>query len=359
MELSDHFEKFMPFKKDLQELLKKYGLKPNKFLGQNFLIDRAVLKKIIEAADLSKADTVLEIGPGLGILTEELAKNAGGVIAVEKDKKMAEIVRNVLNDRNVRNVEIVERDILKTDISRLLFCHPEARESGPKDLRRMPVMDSHPREILHRRMAVQNDKHLDYKVVANIPYYLTSRLIRKFLESENPPAEMILMLQKEVAQRICARPPKMSLLAVATQFYAIAKICAIVSKKSFWPQPKVDSAIIRIAPYPSTGSGHSLLPEQSDQGERNRRLFFEVVKAGFTHPRKQLINNLTHSLKINRFQIATALKKIGLAPQQRAESLNVNDWIRLANVLNLGDSGDVTRRQSRQNLPDSKNSHSS
>jgi len=312
----------MSLKTDLKSLIQKYDLKPNKLLGQNFLIDQNVLKKIIAAADLSKNDTVLEIGPGLGTLTEALAREAERVIAIEKDKKMAEVVKNVLSDRNIRNVEIVEGDILKI---------PNTKYQTQK-----------------------------YKVVANIPYYLTARLIRKFLEIEDPPSEMILMIQKEVAQRICARPPslrsgasgqakppKMSLLAVSVQFYAEPKIIDYVSKKSFWPAPKVDSAILKITPYATPICGFhtdntdkeicvsaSELPEPEGRRRAFRVLFFKVVRAGFSHPRKQLIGNLSSGLKINREKISQVLKKIGTAPEQRAESLNVEDWKKLTEILN-------------------------
>jgi len=331
----------MPEKYILKDLLEKHDLKPKKLLGQNFLVDRNVLEQIIAAADLSKNDTVLEVGPGLGILTEELAKHAGRVVAVEKDKKMAEVVRTVLNDRKVKNVEIIEGDILKIKDGSFFIRHPDPPAGGEGSLenaRPTFVGDSSP-----RHSGAQNDNISNYKLVANIPYYLTARLIRKFLESANPPTEMILMLQKEVAQRICAQPPKMSLLAVATQFYAEPKIISYVSKNSFWPSPKVDSAIIKMTPHrghpeaPSGGEGspahagrHSSEILRFAQNDEKNQRFFRIVKAGFAHPRKQLINNLSQGLKIDRTQIVAALKKIDLSPEQRAETLSIKDWIDLA-----------------------------
>jgi len=322
---------------DLKTILKKYDLKPNKLLGQNFLIDRTVLEKIIGAADLSKKDTVLEVGPGLGILTEELAKHAGGVIAVEKDKGLASFLQKRFG--RVKNIDILQGDAMK-------FNSPQP----PLKLR------GGEGELYH------------YKLVANIPYYLTSHLIRKFLEAENPPAQIVLMVQKEVAQRICAKPPEMSLLAVSVQFYAEPKIISFVSKKSFWPRPKVDSAIIKITPR-DTNTCHScpesVIPAKAGiqfgvNSSRNpgisgsripevnashyngagkcgtteeKKKFFTVVKAGFSHPRKQLINNLSQGLKIDRIKLVEILKKIGLAPQQRAETLSVEDWIKLTKQL--------------------------
>jgi 16S rRNA (adenine1518-N6/adenine1519-N6)-dimethyltransferase len=265
---------------EIKNLLKKYDIKPNKLMGQNFLIDENVLDKIIEAADLpagrqgiKKDDTILEVGPGLGILTIELAKRAKRVIAIEKDKKLAGILNDELKIEEIKNVEIVQGDILKVLDSKFL------------------ILDS-------------------YKLIANIPYYLTSTLIRKFLETAQQPKSMILMVQKEVAQRICARPPKMSILSVAVQFYAKPEIIDIVSKNSFYPIPKVDSAIIKIVPHSNVGRATSYI---------NTKKFFELVKAGFSSKRKMLKNNLPE----------VDLEKIGLNPMIRAENLSINDWIKI------------------------------
>jgi len=154
-------------------------------------------------------------------------------------------------------------------------------------------------------------------VVANIPYYLTSPLIRKFLEEKNPPQEMVLMLQKEVAQRICSKPPDMNLLAVSVQFYAEPKIISYVSKNCFWPAPKIDSAIIKI------------IPKIKKQIKND--LFFKVVKAGFSQPRKQLVNNLSKTLKLTKEQTIALLIKNNIKPNQRAETLSIEDWIKLTN----------------------------
>jgi len=265
----------------IKELLAKHGTRPSKGLGQNFLIDKNVLDKIIDSADIKPSDIILEVGPGIGILTQELAKKAKQVIAVEKDKKMCEILEKTLS--NYKNMEIIQGDILKLDIFKL---------------------------ISNFKFQISN-----FKVVANIPYYLTSPLIRKFLESNNPPQEMILMLQKEVAQRICSKPPDMSLLAVSVQFYAEPKIVYYVSKNCFWPSPKVDSAIIKIIPRPSALNSAS-----------SRDSFFKVVKAGFSQPRKQLLGNLSKMLKLDRVQTEKWLKKNQINPKQRAETLSVGDW---------------------------------
>jgi 16S rRNA (adenine1518-N6/adenine1519-N6)-dimethyltransferase len=276
----------MTLKDNLKNLLEKYKIKPNKRLGQNFLIDENVLKKIIAAAEISPQETILDIGPGLGALTQELVKKAKKVIAVEKDKKMAGILKQTFKD--CANLEIIQGDILKI-----------APPTAPK-------------------------------IVANIPYYLTSPLIRLFLESKNPPREMILTLQKEVGQRICAKPGQMSLLSVSVQIYSQPKIVGYISKKSFWPMPKVDSAIVKIIPY-----------RQRDCFARQRRarndraLFFKIVKAGFASPRKQLANNLADKLGIEKEEIKRALIECGFNIQTRAQNLSVEDWERLIKELSL------------------------
>jgi len=267
----------------IKELFSKYETKASKGLGQNFLIDKNALGKIISAADLKVGDTILEVGPGIGTLTQELAKTAKKIIAVEKSEVMCKILEETIKD--FKNVEIKNDDILQ-------YEPPETK----------------------------------YKLIANIPYYLTSPLIRKFLETKNPPEFMVLMIQKEVAQRICSKPPHMSLLAISVQFYAKPKIIDYVSKNCFWPAPKIDSAIIKIEP-------HNIESEKIDAD-----LFFKVVKAGFSQPRKQLVNNLAtlkslNGVKLTKEQISSWLLKNNLSANQRAETLEVSDWIKLANSL--------------------------
>ena len=269
-------------RKNIKDLLNKHQLRPLKRFGQNFLIDKRALKKMLAAAELTSQDTVLEIGPGIGTLTQELAKKASKVIAIEKDRNMVDILKETLKD--FKNIEIIQADI---------------RKWNPK-------------------YKIQNTK---YKVVGNLPFYLTVSLVRKFLElpENSSPQVMVLGVQKEVGQRICAKPPHMSLLAVSVQFYATPEIISYVSKKSFWPQPKVDGAIIKIIPQP---------PLIGD-----RDLFFKVVKAGFSQPRKQLINNLSKQLKIDRRKIQVWLLKNLVQPTQRAETLSIDDWLNLTRTF--------------------------
>lgn len=267
---------------EISNLLSKYGIKPKKGLGQNFLIDKNVLDKIVKAADLKSSDIILEVGPGIGVLTQELAKKAKQVIAIEKDKLMIEVLKETLKD--FKNTKVIYGDILK----------------------------------------YENTSLKKYKVVANIPYYLTSPLIRKFLEEGTQPQEIILMVQKEVAQRICAKTPDMSLLAVSVQFYAKAEIISYVSKNCFLPTPKVDSAIIKITPQKKFD-----VPTD---------LFFKIVRAGFSQPRKQLVNNLTslkltNGVKLTKVQISTWLSKSKIEKTQRSETLSVSDWVNLTKTF--------------------------
>jgi len=261
-----------------KELLKKYNLHPNKRLGQNFLVEESIVEKLLEAAAIKNTDTVVEVGAGLGVITTELARRAKKVIAVEKDKNLIPILRDTTRD--LENVEIVEEDILKTPL----------------------------------------DFHLSgFKLVGNIPYYITAPLIRRFLEMKNAPEEMILMVQREMAQRIAAYPPDMSILAVSVQVYASAEIVSFVPKNSFWPQPDVDSAIIKI--------------KNIKKPDVDMETFFKVVKSGFSSPRKQLLNNLSHGLKITRDETKKWLAAAGIDESRRAETLTVPEWIKLAQCL--------------------------
>ena len=273
-------------RKNIKNLLKAYRLRPSRKFGQNFLVDRAVIRKVIEAADPKKTDSILEIGPGLGALTQELAQKAKKVVAVEKDRNMVKILRETL--KGFDNVEVVQEDILKLDLSKFW-----GGLTSP-----------------------------NYKVVGNLPFYLTAPAIRKFLETkEAKPLSLTLVVQKEVGQRICAKPPRMNLLAVSVQVYAKPKIISYVSKKSFWPEPDVDAAIIKITP-----DGYSV-------GDRN--LFFKIVRAGFSQPRKQLINNLSRYLKKDKREVEAWLLKNNIQPTQRAETLDVQNWLKLTKSFKI------------------------
>lgn len=265
-----------------------FGSGPKKSLGQNFLEDKNIVNKIVASAGLNKTNTVLEIGPGLGALTILLAYHSKKVVAVEKDDRLAEELKAIIKKLEIKNVEIINADILK-----------ELKNSKASRIFKK----------LGRR----------YHVVANIPYYITAPLIRALLESVPQPDEITLMVQKEVAQRISEVPPNMSLLAVAIQYYANPKILFYVSKNCFWPKPKVDSAVINLSPYRQ----HDLRTDK----------FFKAVRAGFSSPRKQVLNNLSLGLKIGKEQIKTRLSEAGLDPTRRAETLAIGDWEKITEII--------------------------
>jgi len=246
------------------------------------LADRGIVRKIVKAAEITSKDTVLEIGPGTGELTKEITKTAGKVIAVEKDPRMVKILKESLGD--AVNLKVVQGDIRRIDV----------RECGIKEG--------------------------NYKVVGNLPFYLTAPVIRRFLESGKPPSSMTLVVQKEVGQRICQKPPRMNLLAVSVQAYAEPKIISYISKKSFWPQPEVDAALIKIT------------PKGVPMGDTD--LFFKIVKAGFSQPRKQLGNNLSKKLSRDKKETEAWLKANGVEPSRRAETLSLQEWIKLSENYN-------------------------
>lgn len=276
---------------------------PKKSLAQNFLTDETHLSAIAAAANLTAADTVLEIGPGLGVLTKYLAKEAGRVVAVELDNRLIQF----LNDRFAAapNVSIVHSDILKTDLSSLL-----ANTDPPAE-----------HDLLSRQpQAIQP---LAYKVVANLPYYITSAVLRHLLEAAARPTVAILMVQKEVAERICAAPGKLSILAVSVQFYAQPQIVRVVPASAFYPRPKVDSAVLRLDILPAP------VVEEIDPKQ-----YFRVVKAGFSQKRKQLLNSMSAGLQLAKADAKEALEEAQIDPKRRAETLTLVEWGNLACILN-------------------------
>ena len=257
-------------------------IRPEKRLGQNFLVSERLAERIAKAAGISGKDTVLEVGPGTGKLTLKLAEKAKKVIAIEKDPRMVELLEESF--KNNKKVEILEKDILKIDPSCL--------------------------------------KLKRYKLIGNIPFYLTSPLIRKFLEEKNSPEQMTLVVQKEVAQRICSKPPKMSLLAVSVQAYSEAYILFYIPRSSFWPKPKVDAAVLKIIPRKKKIISGTF-----------REPFFKVVKAGFSQPRKQLLNNFSKMLKLSKEKTLEWLLENNVDPERRAETLEVEEWIELTKTF--------------------------
>lgn len=260
-------------KRELQRL----DLHAKKGLGQHFLVDERVLRSLTSAAELASQDTVVEVGPGLGILTRELAKKAGRVIAIEVDSRLASVLKETLVP--YPNVTIINADVLEIDPQALLA------------------------------------KETPYKVVANLPYYIASAVLRHFLETSTKPRLMVITVQKEVAQAIVAQPGKMGILSVGVQFYGKPTIVDYVPARSFYPPPKVSSAILRIDLY-----------ERPPVAVEDEALFFKVVRGGFSAPRKQLHNSLAQGLAIPTADAAALLKKAGISQRRRAETLSLEEW---------------------------------
>jgi 16S rRNA (adenine1518-N6/adenine1519-N6)-dimethyltransferase len=267
-----------------RQLLHQFGFKPKKRLGQHFLIDEAVLERILSAAELDPGDVVIEVGPGPGILTEGLARRGARVIAVELDPKLVALLKRRL--AAFPDVRIVHADILKVTPVQLLQDDLPASELVP-----------------------------GYKVIANLPYYITSPVLSHFLEAQPRPSKMVVMVQKEVGEAIAAALGRMRLLSVKAQFYSNPVIISYVPAASFYPPPKVDSVILRLDVY-------SRPPIQvSDVAG-----FFDIVVHGFSSPRKQLRNSLAHSMQMPPAQVVSLLEKAGIEPRRRAETLSLEEW---------------------------------
>jgi 16S rRNA (adenine1518-N6/adenine1519-N6)-dimethyltransferase len=318
---------------------------PKKSLGQHWLHDvKLLLPLVAEAAEVQAGDAVLEVGPGLGTLTEVLASSQGAhVTAVEFDDELARSATTVAYCATSRPEHLRRSNHAVTPVS----SFPRRRESSTYDAitggddKNDWIPD--PRKILHGapqvgddtlpNLTVFNEDILkfdlstlpkDYKVCANIPYYLTSNLIRRLLESENPPAVMALLIQKEVAERIASGPGEMSILAVATQFYAEVKLCELVPAELFTPPPKVDSQIIQIKRRKTP-----LFPDVDTQK------FFQIVRAGFSEKRKKLRSSLSGGLQITKPDADELLKKSGISPNARAQELTLEQWHNIYKVFNV------------------------
>jgi 16S rRNA (adenine1518-N6/adenine1519-N6)-dimethyltransferase len=266
-----------------KQLLAIYNLEPKKSLGQNFIFDKNMLAQIVGWASLTTEDQVLEIGPGLGSLTRQLAERAGRVVAVELDNRFLPILKRELADFD--NVEILHGDILKQD--------PAALFQG------------------------------SYKVVANVPYYITGAILRHLLGSSRKPSLLLLTVQKEVAERITAVPPNMSLLAVSVQYYGQTQVLRTIKAGAFWPRPTVDSSVVRI----------DISTEQSELIDlKTEQKFFRIVRVGFSQKRKQLQNNL-RQLELSRTDVSDLLARAGIDGRRRAETLDLNEWRAIAQAL--------------------------
>jgi len=276
----------MNFLQQTLDLCKMYDIKPEKSKGQNFLINEDIYNSIISTADLKKDDVVLEVGPGLGIMTLKMAEKVKKVLAVELDDKLAELLKTSIISQNRKNIKIFNNDVLKIKGSNI-------------------------------------SKLGKYKIVANLPYNITSIFLRKFLSMENKPETLVLLLQKEVVDRIVSTPPDMSLLSISVQFYADVYKILEVGKENFYPAPKIDSAIIKIVPK----------KEKIFNDYQIEKKFFRLLKIGFSAKRKMLKNNLSLGLKLEQKYLEDVFLSLNINPKCRAEDLSLTNWLEIFEKL--------------------------
>ena len=276
----------------IRDIKERYGFKLSKSLGQNFLTDKNIIDRIIEGAGIGPEDLVIEIGPGIGVITSEAAETAKKVIAVEIDKNLIPILKETLSD--VDNVEIVNQDILKTDVNQLI--------------------------------ASLGDSISGVKIIGNLPYYITTPIIMKLLEDGVKANSITVMMQKEVADRIKAFPGSKAYgaLSVAVQYYCTVEAVVNVPKEVFVPQPKVDSTVLRLN-----------IREEAPVKLLNREIFFRCVKAGFGQRRKTLLNSLMGIEGITKEGVKAALEAAGIDPSRRAETLDLEEFAKLSNEVYL------------------------
>lgn len=271
-----------------RSLLRQHGVRPRKGLGQHFLVNEDILAQIAAVASLQPADVVVEVGPGMGALTRIMARQAGHVLAVELDATLVEKLATVL--AGLDNIAVVQADILSLHLA----------EHLPPACKR-------------------------YKVVANLPYYITTPILRYFFDQHQRPELIVVTVQEEVARRMVATPPNMNFLAVLVQYYGQPEIVRLVPPGAFYPPPRVGSAVVRIA-----------LSAQLALDATNAEQFLRLVSAGFSQPRKQLHNPLMQATGRTRGEIIDALHAAGIAEKRRAETLHVQEWLRLLRVLQPG-----------------------
>lgn len=270
------------------KIIKSQGIALDKRLGQNFLVEESYIEKIIKTATIKDNETILEIGAGIGNLTSKIAEFASRIVSVEIDQRLIPVFLQVTSE--FTNVEIIQGDILTLDLMKLI--------SG------------------------------EYKVIANIPYYISTAVTRFLTESNNPPGNMILTLQKEVAERMCQKPGNFSLLALSVQIFGEPKIALYIPAGAFYPKPEVDSAVIRIDRHLNPVVPDNILP-----------LLFRLARAGFSQKRKTLRNSLAGGMHWNTDITRKLLLKAGIEPIRRAEELGIDEWVRLSKVVT--ESGEI------------------
>lgn len=290
------------YQNQIKYLCQKYKIKPDRSKGQNFLIDENVYQKIIKTTELVKTDLILEVGPGFGTLTAELLKKVKKVLAVEADQKFLPILKNL--ETFNKNLILRNQDILKIRNE----------------------------EVVQILGATEIDQRIyDYKIAANLPYNISSFFLRKFLSYSGKPKLLVLLLQKELAERLTAKPGAMSLLSVSCQFYSQPKIITIVPKEAFWPVPEVDSAIVCFKTFDH-------FKEFRLPTDFNEKKFWQIIKIGFSAKRKQLKNNLANGLGFSVEEINKIFNKIGLQKTIRAQELKIGEWLEIYSTLTIAES---------------------
>lgn len=287
---------------DVRAIIKQYDIRPIRSLGQNFLVNKQIQKRIIEAADLQKDDLIIEIGAGLGILSKEISKKAGALVAVEIDKYLIPTLKEVLKD--CKNVRIINEDILRLDIKNdiILKVSSENEKKG--------FVPEHT------------------KAIGNLPYYITTPIIMKLLENDLGIEDIVFMVQKEVAQRITASPgtKEYGSLSLAVQYYSRAEILFNVPPSAFYPKPKVDSSVIKLTIY-----------KTPPIKVIDKILFFKIIRASFGQRRKTLQNALYNSklVSIDKNKIRDILTELGIKENARGETLSMNEFALLSNKLSI------------------------
>ncbi|MGN0710185.1 MAG: 16S rRNA (adenine(1518)-N(6)/adenine(1519)-N(6))-dimethyltransferase RsmA [Anaerovoracaceae bacterium] len=278
----------------IRSIKDKYGFKLSKSLGQNFLTDKHIIDKIIEDSFIGEQDLVIEIGPGIGVLTHEAAEAAGKVIAVEIDKNLIPILQETLKEHD--NVEIINRDILKTDLN----------------------------EVIDENSLINGKERTGVKIIGNLPYYITTPIIMKILEDGVRADSITIMMQKEVADRIKAEAGTKAYgaLSVAVQYYCTVAHVVNAPKEVFVPNPKVDSTVIRLD-----------IRKEKPVTLKDEKLFFQCIKAGFGQRRKTMSNSLTGVNGMSKADVGEVLNLIGIDPGRRAETMNIEEFAMLANAV--------------------------
>ena len=278
----------------IREIKDKYDFKLSKSLGQNFLTDYNIIEKIINATNIQKEDLVIEIGPGIGVLTGEAAKRAAKVIAIEIDSSLMPILEETLKEFD--NIQVINKDILKTDLN----------------------------DLVEQNSLIEGQKIKEVKIIGNLPYYITTPIIMKVLEEGVNASSITIMMQKEVAERLMAKPGTKAYgaITVAVQYFCEIEMVAKVPKDVFIPPPKVDSAVLKL-----------IIRKNKPIYLEDEKIFFKCVKAGFGQRRKTLINSLLGGLDVNKSQIEEALKSVGIDGQRRAETLSLEEFGQIANSI--------------------------